>query len=144
MSECLSIGNSRSVPAPALSQVQFDVVAHEQVKEAVAVVINPGAAGAPANTVFPQSCLLGHIRKRAVAVVMPQDIMTPVAAEQVIPAIIVVVPDTNTRAPSGAAQTGFFRHIRKRAVTIILKQVLRGCRPTRIRFLPGKRSPLVR
>ena len=88
-------------------QIQFDVVAHEQVEEPVAVVINPGAAGAPANAVFPQSCLLGYILKSAVAVVMPQDIVTPVAAEQVIPAVIVVVPDANAGSPSGAPRPDF-------------------------------------
>ncbi len=109
-----------------LLKVQFDVVAHEQVKESVAVVINPGAAGAPADAVFPQARLLGHIRKRAVAVVVPQHVMTPIAAEQVIPAVIVIVAHANARAPSGAAQAGFFRHVRERAVAVVLKEVLRG------------------
>ena len=108
------------------SQIQLDVVADEQVKESVAVVIKPGAAGAPADAVFPQARFLGHIRKRAVAVVVPQNVVTPIAAEQIVPAVIVVVAHADAGAPAGAAQAGLFRHVGERSVAIVLEQVLGG------------------
>ena len=36
-----------------LLQIEFDVVAHKQVQESVAVVIDPSTAGAPADALFP-------------------------------------------------------------------------------------------
>ena len=115
--------------------VKFDVVAHEEVKEPIAVVINPGAAGTPAYAIFPQARLLGHIRKSAVAVVVPQDVVTPIAAEQVVPAVVVVVTHADASAPSGAGQAGLFRHVRERAVAIVLKKVLGGRLAVGIGFL---------
>src|ERR1019366_5692553 len=102
-----------------LFKVEFDVVTHEQVKEAVAIIVNPGASGPPADAFFPQACLFGHVRKRAVAIVVPQNVMTPVRAKQIVPAIVVVVAHTNAGAPRGAGQSGFFCNVGERAIAIV-------------------------
>src|SRR5271157_2549382 len=68
--------------------------------------------------------------------------MTPIAAEQVVPTVIVIVAHTDARAPSGAAQAGFFRHVGERAVTVVLKEVLRGRLAIGIRFFARQAVPV--
>ena len=51
--------------------------------------------------------------------------MTVAGDEQVVEAIIVVVTHGDARCPPGPCQPGFFGHVRKRAVTIVLVQAIR-------------------
>src|SRR5207244_5750330 len=67
-----------------------------------------------------------------------EDVMAPEAAVQVVPAVVVVVTDTNTRLPSGLSQARTFRHVREGAIPIVLEQV-RGRRFTR---RPARAEPV--
>src|SRR5262249_3995755 len=51
-------------------EVKLNVIAYEQIKVAVAVVVNPGAARVPAHSVFVQAGFLGHISEGAISIVV--------------------------------------------------------------------------
>jgi len=55
---------------------------------------------------------------------MPENIVTPVAAEKVVPAVIVIVADAYTCAPTGPSQAGLFRHITIRPVPVVFEKML--------------------
>ena len=86
-------------------RVKLDVVADEQIEMAVPVVIEKGTAGAPAILLLVKACLPSDIGKRAVSVVVEENVVAPEAAEQVIPAVVVVVANADAGLPSGASQS---------------------------------------
>ena len=51
---------------------------------------------------------------------MKQNVVSPEAAEEVVPAVIVVIADANSGLPTRAAKTGSFRDVGERAVAIVL------------------------
>ena len=63
---------------------------------------------------------MSHIGKRAVAVVVEQNVVAPEAAEQIVPAVVVVVAHADAGLPTGARQARFFGDVGKRAVAIVL------------------------
>ena len=64
--------------------------------------------------------------------------MAPVAAEQIIPAVIVIVAHADARAPTGPAQSGFFGNVRKCAIAVILEKMLGGRLAIGVGLLAGE------
>src|SRR5439155_14224644 len=60
-----------------IADIKLDVIADEQVKESVAVVVKPSASCAPADPVLPEPCPFRHVGERAIAVVVPQNVVAP-------------------------------------------------------------------
>ena len=54
---------------------------------------------------------------------MEQDVMSPEAAEQVVPSIIVVIADTNACLPTRTSESRLFCNIGKCAVAFVLVKV---------------------
>ena len=52
--------------------------------------------------------------------------MSPIADEQIVVAIVVVVADATPLPPSGTSQMGLFRDISERAVAVVVKQITDG------------------
>ena len=73
----------------------------EKIEMAVAVVIEPGAARAPANLFVVKAGFASDIGERAVAIVAKEDVVSPEAAEEIVPAVVVVVADANASLPPG-------------------------------------------
>ena len=94
-----------------LIEIELDVIAHEKIEVSIAVVIEKSAAGAPVNLFVVETSFAGYIGERAIAVVVEQDIMSPEAAKQVIPSVIVIVADAHSGLPPGASQAGFLGDI---------------------------------
>ena len=122
-----------------MRRVELDVIAHKKIEASIAVVIEESAAGAPVNLLVVQTSLAGYVGKRAIAVVVEQDVVSPEAAKQVIPAVVVIVADADSGLPPGACQARFFGHVAKRAVAIIFEQ-LGSRRPPRWPLLAQARS----
>ena len=104
-------------------RIELDVVADEEIEMAVAVVVEKGAAGAPAELLVVKAGLASDVGKGSVSVVVEQDVVSPEAAEQVVPAVVVVVADADAGLPAGASQAGFFGDIGERSVAIVLVQM---------------------
>ena len=93
---------------------------------AVAVVVEQGAAGSPAVLFVVDSGFAGDVGKSAVAVVVKQDVVSPEAAEQVVPAVVVVVAHADAGLPAGAPQAGFFGDVGESAVAIVFVEMRGG------------------
>src|SRR5271165_1463107 len=92
----------------------------------VPVVIEPRATRAPANLFIIETCLARHVCKRAITIVAEQDVVSPKAAEQIVPAIVVVIAYAYTGLPTRPSDSGFLRNVSKRSVPIVLIQVRSG------------------
>src|SRR5262249_5719977 len=86
---------------PRLLKIELDVIADEQVQVSIAIVIEPRAPCTPAHLWIVDAGLARYVGKSPVAVVMEQDVVSPEAAEEVIPAVVVVITNANTRLPAG-------------------------------------------
>src|ERR1039458_3103634 len=73
--------------------IEFQIVGNEEIQIPVAVDVDEGASRAPPRALVQQARLLGHIRKRAVAVVAVKNIPRPAGDKDILEAIVVVVAD---------------------------------------------------
>ncbi len=71
------------------------------------------------------------IGKRAVSVVVEKNVVSPETTKQVVPSIVVVIADADSRLPTRAAQARLLRDIGKRAIAVVLVEM-------RSRRLPGR------
>ena len=119
-------------------RIELDVVADEKIEMSVAVVVEQGAARTPANMLLIDAGLLSDVGERSVAVIVEQNVVSPEAAEQVVPAIVVVVADADAGLPAGARQAGFFGNVGESAVAVVLVKMRCRCFPGRpVRVEPG-------
>ena len=87
----------------ACGEIEVDIVGDKQVEQAVAVVVEKGAAGAEAVAWLEQAGLRGDIGEGAVAVVAVEAVLAVVGDEEVFEAIVVVVADADADGPAGVA-----------------------------------------
>jgi len=106
-----------------LCGIELDVVADEKIKASIAVIVEPGAAGTPANLLIIDTSFASDVGKGAVAVVVEENVVSPETAEQVVPSVVVVIADADAGLPSGACQSGFFGDVGEGAVAVIFVQM---------------------
>src|SRR2546423_9119054 len=82
-----------------------DVIADEQVKLAVIVIIDPRSAGAPAVRRSPYSCYFSDLAKFAVAFVVEQVIAADARHEKVGQSVVIVITHGNAHAVHGNIQS---------------------------------------
>ena len=80
--------------------VEVDVVGDKEVEVAIAVIVKKGAAGVPPRLRLKQARLFRNVSEGAIAVVAVEDVLAVVADKEIVPAVIVVVANTATLAPS--------------------------------------------
>src|SRR5438094_8392031 len=107
------------------SQVEIDVVRDKQIELAVAVVIYEGAASVPALAVAANAGFVGHIRKRAIAVVVIKNVLAKVACEEILKAVIVVIANADALSPAGVGYASLQSNVGECAVSIILEKMRR-------------------
>ncbi len=107
----------------SLSWVEFDVIAHEQVKVRISVVIEESAACTPANHFVVKSGFASYVPESPVSVVVEQYVVSPKTTEQIVPAVVVIVANASAGLPASLSKTGFLRNVREGTVAIILKQL---------------------
>ena len=103
-----------------LLECRLEVLRDEEIEPAVAIVVDPRAPRAVAHRLLSQAGLPGHVRKRAVAVVVIQHVVAVVGDEEIVKSVVVVVADCHRRGPSGVRQARLLGHIGERAVAIVL------------------------
>ena len=109
-----------------LLQIEINVISHEQVQVPVAIVVDPGAAGAPAALLVEEAGPLGDVAEGAVAVVVVEHVLSPIRDEDVVEAVVVVVADSDGRGPSGPPQARFVGHVGERTVAIVFVEAVGG------------------
>src|SRR5256884_1821661 len=105
------------------SQVEIDVVRDKQIELAVAVVIYESAAGVPALAVAANAGFVGHIRKRAIAVVVIKNIFAEIADEEILEAVVVVVTNADALSPAGVGYASLQSNVGECAVSIIFEEM---------------------
>src|SRR5258707_12109568 len=71
------------------ANVEIEVIRHEQIELAVAVVIDPGAARAPAGAICSHACISGDIGKSAVPIVVIENVLAPAGDEPIVKAGVI-------------------------------------------------------
>src|SRR4051812_29858637 len=92
----------------------------EKIQMTVAIVIDPRAARAVAHSRMQKAGLFRDIRKRAVAIVVKQNILAPAGNKEVVEPVVVVVAYGNAGRPNAAAQSGLRGYVFERAVAIVV------------------------
>src|SRR5438132_411050 len=69
------------------------------------------------------ACLLADIRESPISVVVKQNVVSPETAEEVIPAVIVVIAHANACLPSSARQSRPCSDVGESTVAVVLEQV---------------------
>src|SRR6185437_7600663 len=101
-------------------QIERQVVGDEKIQMAVAIIIDPGAAGPPQLRRLDKACFFRHVGECAIPVVAVEDVLAPVSDEEVFEAIVVVVANGNGARPSFANKPGLFGDIGESAVAVVL------------------------
>src|SRR4029077_1969363 len=84
--------------------LEIHVIRHKQIELTVTIVVQKTAACAPAVFGSGHAGLLGHIGKRAVAVVVVENVVAKISDEEIVEAVVVVISDATGLPPSGAGQ----------------------------------------
>ena len=103
--------------------VEVQVAGDEQVEVAVTVVVQEAAAGSPPLRRAGDTRLLRDVRERPVAVVVVEDVLSPVGDEQVVVAVVVVVADAAALPPAGVGEARLLGDVGERAVAVVVEQV---------------------
>src|ERR1051325_9624611 len=106
-------------------EVVGSVVGHEQVGQAIAVVIAEGGAHGPLG-VTGESGLLGGVGEGAVAIVPVQDDAAETGHQHVGPAVVVVITDCGAVGPAGICYACLVGHIRKGSVVVVVEKSAAG------------------
>src|SRR5258708_34984958 len=72
-------------------RIEIDVIGHEQVELAVAIIVNPGTAGPPMGSIPSNTSLPGDVGEGAITVVVVKDVLTPIGDKQVFKPVVVVI-----------------------------------------------------
>jgi hypothetical protein len=100
---------------------------NEQVEQAIAIVIDPGAAGAEADARMQQAGFFRDIGKAALAVVVEQNVLAPAGNKNVVEAVVIVIADGNAEGPeAGTAEAGLCGNVLKSTVAIVGLEAVGG------------------
>ena len=115
-----AIGGLFGAARLALLDAPIEIASNKQIEFAVVIVIEKPRGDGP--TARSNTCLHGDIGKRAVAIVVVQDIFAVVGHVNVWEAVIVVVSDRNAHSVVGIAgigQTGLFGDVGETPILIL-------------------------
>ena len=94
-------------------RVKVHIIRDEEIEMAIEVVVQKAAARTPATATPRDAGFFGHVRKGSIAVVMIQNVATPVADEQIVVAVVVVVADGRAHPVEDPLQARLARHVAK-------------------------------
>ena len=104
-------------------RLEVHVARDEQIEAPVAIEVQKAAARTPLMLGPGHARPIGDVGEGAVAVVPVEDVSTPVADEQIVEAVVVVVADAAALSPSGMGESRLLRDVAERAVAIVVEQV---------------------
>ena len=105
--------------------IEHEIVRHDKIQEAVTVVVDESAAGAPSGLFPPYARALRNISEGSVPIVAVKNVLAPIGDEEIVKAVVVIVSDTHSLAPPRADEPGLLRDIRECAVAVIPVEMIR-------------------
>ena len=105
-------------------EVEIDVVGDEEVEPSVAIVVEERAAGSPARARVRQTRAPRDIFKRAVGAIVVQPVVSEVADEQIVVAVVVVVADARALPPAARRKPRFGCDVFERAVATVAIEMI--------------------
>ena len=116
-------------------EIEPEIVRHEQIDTAVAVVVDERAARSPSGSTGRQARAGGDVSEAAVSEVVIEHVLPVVGREQIEAAVVVVVADADARCPADRAETGARRDIGERAIVVVAVEMRRGSPAGRMRLV---------
>ena len=101
-------------------------MAYEEVEQAVAIVVDPGAAGAEVGTFAQEAGFFRDVGEHAFAAVVEEDVLAVTSDEDVVETVVIVIGDGDSGCPDGTAQAGLRGYVFECAVAIIVIQANGG------------------
>ena len=101
---------------------EIQIIRNKKVEAPVAVIINPRRARAPARVIHTGLCR--HVGKRAVAIVVIENVAPEIRDVQVLEAIIIIISDRDPHAVADMADSSFFCDIHEFELSGLAKQIL--------------------
>src|ERR1044072_4349016 len=90
---------------------------------AVAIVVEKAAASPPAAFGASHTGLLRNVRKRAIAVVVVEDVSAETGHQQIVEAIVVIVAHAAGLSPGGLGESGLAGDVGEGAVAIVMEEI---------------------
>ena len=114
---CVAAGYRRRL------QIEIHIIGDKQIEMAIAIIVDKAAASIPARVriLLHQACLLCHISKCSIAIVVIQDNAAPICDDQIIEPVIVVVSDATALSPAGSGQACSLGNVSKGPIPIVVK-----------------------
>ncbi len=107
-------------------RIKVDVVGHDQIELAVAIIVDEGAARAPGFAAARDMRFFADVGERAIAIVVVENVFAVVRNIQIFEAVVVVIAHAHALTPTGVGQAGSCGDIGERAVVIVAVEV--ACR----------------
>ncbi len=107
-------------------EIENQIVRDEQIEASIAIIVDPGAARAPASALVPEAGCPGDVGERAVAIVAVERVLSPLRDEDIVEAVVIVIADGDSEGPVLASQAGVGGDIGKRPVAVVPVEAVRG------------------
>ena len=98
----------------------------EDVKPAVAVVVEKSGSRSPSHRRSADPGLLGDVLERPVGAVAVEHVAPPIGDEEIVEPVVVVITDRHRRRPARSFEPGLLGHIAERAVAVVVVKTVRG------------------
>ncbi len=86
-----------------LGEIEIQVVRNEQIQVAIAIVIDPCAAGRIAASIVKQARLFRYVGEGSVSIVAEEDVLPPTGNKKIVESIVVVIAHGHAARPDAAA-----------------------------------------
>src|SRR5579884_689394 len=107
-------------------RIEGHVIRNKQIKAAVAIVIDKGAAGAEAGLRIPETRFFRDFRKCSVAIIAIKRVLRPTGDEDIFKAVVIEIADSYSIGVAGVKQTSILRDVGEGAVAIVFIEPVRG------------------
>src|SRR5712671_3277012 len=92
----------------------------------IAIIIDESTARSPSFAGAAHAGFIAYVGKRAVPIVVIQNIFPVVGDVQIFPSVVVVVAHANALSPTGVRQSGLVRDVAERPIMVVAIQVIGG------------------
>lgn len=103
-----------------------NVIGDKQIEPSVPVVVKKDTSRVPSPRIARHSCLFSDFGKRAVSIVVIEQILPVASHKNIVPPVVVIVTDTHALSPSGMNKSDFHCNVGECAVPLVVEEAVRG------------------